>query len=63
MSYLFTSQRELPEFKHLEAEPLSGALGATISGVNLADDLDQEIIDEIYAALLDFKVIFFATRR
>ncbi|MCY3988889.1 MAG: TauD/TfdA family dioxygenase [Gammaproteobacteria bacterium] len=59
MSYLFTSQRELPSFKHLEAEPLSGALGATISGVNLADDLARDVIDDIYAALLEFKVIFF----
>ncbi len=59
MSYLFTSQRELPQFKFLEAEPLSGALGATISGVNLADDLGQDVIDEIYSALLEFKVIFF----
>jgi len=59
MSYLFTSQRELPEFSHIEAEPLSGALGATISGANLADDLAQDVIDEIYAALLEFKVIFF----
>ena len=59
MSYLFTSQRELPSFVHLTAEPLSGALGATISGVQLADDLPQDVIDEIYRALLEFKVIFF----
>ena len=59
MSYLFTSQRELPSFVHLTAEPLSGALGATISGVQLADDLPQDVIDEIYQALLEFKVIFF----
>ena len=59
MSYLFTSQRELPSFVHLKAEPLSGALGATISGVKLADDLGQDVIDEIYRALLEFKVIFF----
>ena len=59
MSYLFISQRELPSFVHLKAEPLSGALGATISGVNLADDLGQDVIDEIYQALLEFKVIFF----
>ncbi len=59
MSYLFTSQRELPTFRHLEAEPLSGALGATINGVNLANNLAQNVIDEIYSALLEFKVLFF----
>ncbi|WP_446831835.1 TauD/TfdA family dioxygenase [Candidatus Foliamicus sp.] len=59
MSYLFTSQRDLPSFRHLQAEPLSGALGATIRGVKLADDLKQDVIDEIYAALLEFKVLFF----
>ncbi len=58
MSYLFTSQRELPSYRHLEAEPLSGALGAMISGVDLADDLSRDVINEIYAALLEFKVLF-----
>ena len=28
VSYLFTSQRELPQFEYLEAKPLSEALGA-----------------------------------
>ena len=59
MSYLFISQREMPSFRHFEVEPMSGALGATLSGVDLADDLAQDVVDEIYQALLEFKVIFF----
>ena len=59
MSYEFTAERELPTYQHFDYEPLSGALGATISGVNLADDFSQAVFDELYQALLEFKVIFF----
>ena len=34
VSYLFTSQRELPQFEYLEAEPLSEALGAAGAAVD-----------------------------
>lgn len=43
----------------LQISPLSGALGAEISGVNLAEDLSDEIVQEIRQALLDNLVIFF----
>ena len=43
----------------LEIEPLSGALGAEIRGVELSRDLDAETIAEIRQALLSHLVIFF----
>lgn len=43
----------------LKISPLSGALGAEIQGVNVAEDLDAEVILEIRQALLDNLVIFF----
>ena len=43
----------------LEITPVSGALGAEISGVNLAEDLDGSVIASIRQTLLDHLVIFF----
>ncbi|HWG06562.1 MAG TPA: TauD/TfdA family dioxygenase [Beijerinckiaceae bacterium] len=40
-------------------EPISGALGAEIFGVDIAEDLDNATIGEIRQALLDHCVIFF----
>lgn len=59
MTYEFVSQRKLPEFRHFGAAPVSGALGADISGVQIGEDLPQAVIDELHAALLEFKVLFF----
>jgi taurine dioxygenase len=39
--------------------PLTAGIGAEIGGVDLADDLDQETIAALRAALLDWKVLFF----
>jgi alpha-ketoglutarate-dependent taurine dioxygenase len=44
---------------HLEIHPISGALGAEISGVDLGADLDESVVKEIRQALLDHCVIFF----
>jgi taurine dioxygenase len=43
----------------LEVRPVSGALGAEISGVDLSGDLSDETIADIRQALLDHLVIFF----
>jgi taurine dioxygenase len=43
----------------LAVEPLTAKIGAEIRGVDLADDLDDSVIEEIRQALLDWKVIFF----
>ena len=40
-------------------EPVTGVLGAQISGVDLADDLDDDTIVAIRQALLDHHVLFF----
>ena len=43
----------------IQIEPVSGALGAEISGVDLGEDLSYQSIAEIRAALLEHLVIFF----
>lgn len=43
----------------IEITPIAGALGAEISGVDVAQDLDEGVIAEIRQALLDHGVIFF----
>jgi len=45
--------------KHIGIHPLTGALGAEISGVDLTEPLDDETFAEIHQALLDNLVIFF----
>lgn len=46
-------------FQYIDVAPGSGALGAEISGVNLADDLPDAVIEEIRVALLEHLVVFF----
>jgi taurine dioxygenase len=46
-------------YRHLEVEKISGSLGAEITGVDLAQELPDEVIAEIRQALLDNLVIFF----
>ncbi len=48
----------MPEFQHIEAKPVAGALGAEISGIDLGH-IDEEILDEIRRALHEYLVIFF----
>ncbi|MDH3581906.1 MAG: TauD/TfdA family dioxygenase [Hyphomicrobiales bacterium] len=48
-----------PEPQTITVRPVAGALGAEISGVDLAIDLSNETIGEIRQALLDHLVIFF----
>jgi alpha-ketoglutarate-dependent taurine dioxygenase len=49
----------MPTTTRLEVEPIAGALGAQISGVDLGADLDDATIAEIRRALLEHCVIFF----
>jgi len=48
---------------HLEIQPISGALGAEISGVDLSQDLSNEVFDAIHQAFLDYQVIFFRDQK
>ena len=43
----------------LQIQPIAGALGAEITGVDLAEDLDEGTIETIRRAWLDHLVVFF----
>jgi taurine dioxygenase len=43
----------------LDVAPLTATIGAEVAGVDLADDLDETVIDAIRDALLEWKVVFF----
>ena len=45
-------------YRHIEVRPIAGALGAEIHGVDMARDLDAEVVAEMRQALLDHLVIF-----
>ncbi|MFM8529047.1 MAG: TauD/TfdA dioxygenase family protein [Ilumatobacteraceae bacterium] len=47
------------EWKHFDVKRLGATIGAELSGVDLRDDLADEVVAEIRAALHAFKVIFF----
>ena len=47
------------DYQHIAVDPISGALGAKISGVNLSQPLTSDVTVEIRRALLDHLVIFF----
>ena len=40
-------------------EPVTAAIGAEVRGVELSGDLDQEVLDEIYDAVIRHLVLFF----
>ena len=46
-------------YRTIQVHPISGALGAEISGVDLSRDLDDAVIGEIRRALVENCVIFF----
>ena len=48
---------------HIEIQPIAGALGAEIGGVDVAQDLDDAVVGEIRKALLDYGVIFFRDQK
>jgi taurine dioxygenase len=45
-------------YRHIEVRPLAGALGAEVVGVNMACDLEEEVVQEVRHAFLDHLVIF-----
>lgn len=47
------------EYRHITVERYSGACGAVVSGVDLARELDDDVVAEIRRALLDHVVVFF----
>ncbi len=49
----------MPEFKRISVEPISGACGCEISGVDLRQPLDSETLTEVMKAFEHFTVIVF----
>ena len=47
------------QYRHIRVEPISGALGAEISGVDFSKDVGADVVQEIRQAWLDNLVIFF----
>src|ERR1700728_2626831 len=47
------------QYQHIETHRIAGSLGAEVSGVDLAEDLPDEVLGEVRAALLENQVIFF----
>jgi alpha-ketoglutarate-dependent taurine dioxygenase len=48
-----------PDFRTIEVHRLAGALGAEVSGVNLAEPLSDETFEELHRAFLENQVIYF----
>ncbi len=46
-------------YQTLDVEPLTGAMGAVIHGVDLTADLGNQAFDDIHQAFLEHKAIFF----
>jgi alpha-ketoglutarate-dependent sulfate ester dioxygenase len=47
------------EWRHFDATQVGATIGAELTGLDLTDDLGDEVIAEIRQALLDYKVVFF----
>src|SRR5215470_13957526 len=45
-------------YRHIEVRPIAGALGAEILGVDMARDLEDDVVAEMRQAFLDNLVIF-----
>src|SRR5262245_5842597 len=50
-------------YQHIGVQPISGALGAEITGVDLAEKISDETFDEIRRAFLEHLVICFRDQR
>ena len=46
-------------YQHIQVKPITGRIGAEISGVKLSGQLEDQVIAEINQALLQYKAIFF----
>jgi taurine dioxygenase len=52
-----------PGYRHIEVQPVAGALGAEIRGVDIAQPLAAEVVTEIRRAYLDHLVVFFRDQK
>ena len=47
------------DYSRIDVQPVTGALGADVLGIDLAERLDNETFSEIYDAFLDHLVLCF----
>jgi len=59
VAHLVVAGREMPDFRHIGVEPLTGACGAEIIGVDLGKPLSSEVLREVMMAFEHFLVIMF----
>jgi len=50
-------------YRHIDVQPITGALGAEIRGVNAVDALAADVVSELRQAFLDHLVIFFRDQK
>src|SRR3954469_24403161 len=50
-------------YRYIETRRIAGSLGAEVTGVDLSEDLPEDLLAEIRAALLDNCVIFFRDQK
>ena len=60
-THLFAERDRLQglRWQHFDVQQLSPTVGAELIGLDLTQELPQQVIDEIQQALWDYKVIFF----
>lgn len=46
------------QYQHIEVKPVTGRIGAEITGIKLSGDLNQDVVAEFNHALLKYKVVF-----
>lgn len=51
------------QYRTIETHRISGSLGAEVSGVDLSEELPDDVLAEVRAALLDNLVIFFRNQK
>ncbi len=50
-------------YRRVTVEPVAGACGAIVGGIDLTHDLDDDVVAEMRRAILDHKVVFFRGQR
>ena len=58
-SFRFAAAPAGHAYSRITVEPVAGACGAIVGGVDLAHDLDDDVVAEIRRAVLDHQVVFF----
>jgi len=59
VAHVVVAGREMPDFRHIGVEPITGACGAEIMGVDLQKPLSSEVLCEVMTAFEHFLVIMF----